>query len=184
MVMAHLPILSQHVLKDMNVEALTADLRSLSKTSRSQHTSQLPSQSRPGSSPEPPSDSSLASSVELVRDADLASEKISVSAPVHGETSPRLGESQMSWDHASAEPSDLFPQASEGSGTRGRLELHDFRKRLSDSLGTTSSAVSSAGESVVVSHLFIYIFIPGPWCMHICRLCSRLKLTSQARKSV
>ncbi|THH21389.1 hypothetical protein EW146_g136 [Bondarzewia mesenterica] len=163
MVMAHMPILGQHVLEEMDVEALTAELQALSRATRVPHTHlhthQEPeraherSQAREASSssPVPPSESSLASSVELVRDdlVDMRSEMGSVSVLSmqdddatreragdgrgEGESSSGLAESQTSW----VDSISAAPHDKDGEGGSGG------RPSLAD------SGVTTAGSSTM-----------------------------------
>jgi peroxin-3 len=104
-VMAHLPILAHNVLTDMDVEALTAELQSLSKATRARPAPEL---QPPTQAHNPQPTSSLASSVEIVSEHDARSDSgsvsvISYSAPE--DASSRLAESQSSWVQPSPESS-------------------------------------------------------------------------------
>ena len=147
-----MPILGQHVLTEMEVEALTAELQSLSKASKI-----YPSQPRllPPSPPVPSSESSMTSSIELVKDGDASSDARSESGSVSVseqsvlvEAGPsRLTESQTSWvdDFATRPRSAHEAQGSEQP--QSSLESVDGAS-LPDSLMTaSSSALSSTGES-------------------------------------
>ncbi|KAI0061109.1 hypothetical protein BV25DRAFT_1917083 [Artomyces pyxidatus] len=149
-IMAHLPMLANHILTEMDVESLTAELSSLSKAAKAP----------PPLGPPPPpiteplsssQDSSLESSMELVRESDAHSDNGSVSV-VSFTTQDEASSSLMAGSHSSwVRPfSGHSPQGSDASPAEQNQLAVDAtatdRHALSDS-GMTSSVVSSNGES-------------------------------------
>ena len=142
-VMAHLPILAHNILTDMDVEALTAELQSLSKASRG-----LAPELRPPLHPHHPSShASITSSIELVHEPDARSDSMSVNSYSMVEdsvvSSSGLADSHMSWvkPGSSSETSPTqqhmhVPESSSSSEAGG-----------ADSMA--SSVVSSGGENSV-----------------------------------
>lgn len=150
-IMTYLPLLSKHILEEMDVEALTAELRSLSRAAKIQRNI-LPVQQEPVVHPQPQQSPqvgsawSLESSVELVHSSDARSEASSASFL---SVSPRpevsqLGESIANW----VEP----PQSSEAPllerpGTSSApLAPSSEANALSESV-MSSSVVSSSSDS-------------------------------------
>ena len=116
--MAHMPNLAHNVLTDMDVEALTAELQHLSKTSRARAVP-APELQPPTHAP---SEASTASSADLITDSDVKSDNGSmsvVSLPAPEDTST-MADSQMSWVQPS-ETSSPQPhvQASSSSSEAG-----------------------------------------------------------------
>src|SRR6266404_5349710 len=112
-IMTYLPLLNKHILDEMDVEALTAELQSLSRVAKLQHN--IPLTQEPTIHPQPQQSSNVGSSwspgssVELVRPSDARSEAssasfLSASPSPHPEVS-QLAESAASWVKA--------PQSSE-----------------------------------------------------------------------
>jgi peroxin-3 len=82
--MALMPTLSKHILEQMDVESITQELQSISKSSRSQRQPQIPVE------PPPESESSLTSSVEILQIPDPETQSSSSNAP--SDTPPMLVE--------------------------------------------------------------------------------------------
>ncbi|KAH9000744.1 Peroxin-3-domain-containing protein [Lactarius hatsudake] len=135
-IMTYLPLLSKHILDEMDVEALTAELQSLSRAAKTQRN--IPVVPNVGSA------GSLESSVELVRPSDARSESSSASFL---SVSPRPEASQLADSTASwVEPLQPSPEAPslERLGTSPvPLALPRGANSLSESV-LSSSVVSSA----------------------------------------
>ena len=159
-IMTYLPLLSKHILDEMDVEALTAELQSLSRAAkapripravgREQHL--LPASHR---QPSPRADS-LESSAELVRASDAQSETSSAS---YISMSPRPEVSQLA--ESMSEPLPLpghTPQSLEASslslesqGTSSAPSARPVEPNAPSESVISSSAVSSNDDFVVVS---------------------------------
>lgn len=159
-IMTYLPLLSKHILDDMDVEALTAELQSLSRAAkapripravgREQHS--LPP---PHRRPSPRADS-LESSAELVRASDAQSETSSAS---YISMSPRPEVSQLA--ESMSEPLPMpghTPQSLEASslslesqGTSSAPSARPVEPNAPSESVISSSAVSSNDDFVVVS---------------------------------
>ncbi|KAI0305299.1 Peroxin-3 [Multifurca ochricompacta] len=129
-IMTYMPLLSKHILDEMDVESLTAELQSLSRAAKRQNVRPVHEQSalpQHQQSPRVGSIWSLESSVELVHSSDAQSETSSASFL---SVSPRPEVSQL------AEPT---PSAPFGEP-----------KTLSESV-VSSSVVSSSSDSGLVS---------------------------------
>ncbi|KAH8993651.1 Peroxin-3 [Lactarius hatsudake] len=142
-IMTYLPLLSKHILDEMDVEALTAELQSLSRAAKTQRN--IPVVPNVGSA------GSLESSVELVRPSDARSESSSASFL---SVSPRPEASQLADSTASwVEPLQPSPEAPslERLGTSPvPLALPSGANSLSESV-LSSSVVSSGSDSGLVS---------------------------------
>ncbi|KAH9077877.1 Peroxin-3 [Lactarius deliciosus] len=138
-IMTYLPLLSKHILDDMDVEALTAELQSLSRAAKTQRN--IPVVPNVGSA------GSLESSVELVRSSDARSESSSASFL---SISPRPEASQLADSTASwVEPPQSSPEAPslERLGSSPvPLALPSGANSLSESV-LSSSVVSSGSDS-------------------------------------
>lgn len=104
-IMTYLPLLSKHILDEMDVETLTAELQSLSRTATKTQRNVPPVEQEPAVLPQPQQLSNIGSrwspesSVELVRSSDAHSEASSasfLSVSPHPEVS-QLAESTASW---------------------------------------------------------------------------------------
>jgi peroxin-3 len=163
--MTYMPLLGKHILGEMDVEALTAELQSISRTAEVRRSTlaaagQEPTVLPPQQSPRP---DSLESSVELVRSSDARSEASSASFL---SMSPRPEVSQLAESMAGlSSPQPLpppahshAPQSLEASSSS--LELQGSSsgpsaqpvetKAVSESV-VSGSAFSSNSDSVVVS---------------------------------
>jgi peroxin-3 len=153
-IMALIPTLSKHILEEMDVESITRELQSMSKSSRPLR--QLPTQVEP-------SESSLTSSVEVVQvqDQDAASDNGSmVLSSISGPEDTRLSESSTSWvdrlspiepqSHSqSGSVSNLPPATSSGipGGSPPAIDRPDSPGlHLSDSVTTSSSMLDYENE--------------------------------------
>ncbi|KAH9164530.1 Peroxin-3 [Lactarius sanguifluus] len=138
-IMTYLPLLSKHILDEMDVEALTVELQSLSRAAKTQRN--IPVVPNVGSA------GSLESSVELVRSSDARSESSSASFL---SVSPRPEASQLADSTASwIEPPQPSPEAPslERLGTSSiPLALPSGANSLSESV-LSSSVVSSSSDS-------------------------------------
>lgn len=128
-IMALVPTLAEQILEEMDVESLTNELQSLSRTSRPRSRLQQP---------EHHSESEV-SSVSDVR-SDAGSASISSYSGMDGETSSNMATSTGSWV-------DRFSISSSHKSTNEQLQLpHDFLasagSQLSDSITTASSSMS------------------------------------------
>jgi len=158
-IMTYLPLLSKHILDEMDVEALTAELQSLSRSAakmqRNIPTIQQEPVVRPQlqQSPKVGSAGSLESSVELVRSSDARSESSSASFL---SVSPRPEASQLAESTASWVEPPQSPEAPllERPGTSSALLAPPSEANaLSDSV-VSSSVVSSSSDSGLVSSRF------------------------------
>lgn len=137
-IMTYLPLLSKHILDEMDVEALTAELQSLSRAAKTQRNIPVV--------PDVGSAGSLESSVELVRSPDARSESSSASFL---SVSPRPEASQLADSTASWVEPPQSPEAPslEGLGTSSvPLALPSGANSLSESV-LSSSVVSSGSDS-------------------------------------
>ena len=159
-VMTYMPLLSKHILDEMDVEALTAELQSLSRTADMRRISVAAGKEQ--SVPPPlhhhqlsPKADSLGSSVDLVRSSDARSETSSTS---FSSISPRPDTTQLAESMV-----ELLPPPPSGAhaprsleASSSSLELRGSSlapyepKALSESV-VSGSAISSNGESIVVS---------------------------------
>ena len=157
-IMTYMPLLSKHVLDEMDVEALTTELQSLSRAAKA---SRIPravvrEQQLPPHRQQSPRTDSLESSAELVRASDAQSE---ISSASYISMSPRPEVRQL--EESMAEPSPLpghTPQSLEASSSS--LESQETSsapparpvgpEAPSESV-ISSSAVSSNDDFVVVS---------------------------------
>lgn len=161
-IMTYMPLLSKNILDEMDVEALTAELQSLSRTAEIRRSSQaapgqeqavLPPPPPPQVSPRP---ESLDSSVELIRSSDARSETSSASFL---SISPRPEVTQLAESIAELPPPPPYaprsleassrPLELQGSSSEASAHLVESKAR-SDSV-VSSSVVSSNGDSIVVS---------------------------------
>lgn len=128
-IMALIPTLAEQILEDMDVESLTNELQSLSRTSRPRSRFQQP---------EVQSESEVSSASDAHSDAGSAS--LSTYAGIDGETSSNMTASIGSWV-------DRFSSSSSHGSTSEHLQQpHDFLasagSQLSDSITTASSSLS------------------------------------------
>ncbi|KAI0030153.1 Peroxin-3 [Vararia minispora EC-137] len=152
-IMAHLPILMHNVLTDMNVEALTAELQSLSKAARDRPAPELQPPMQGHNSPRTPS---LASSVELVHEgahdarSDSGSASI-LSYSVQDDASSRLAESQLSWVQPSVESSPARRAAVPSSSSSEAGGESMSSSGVSSADGVPSSDPSGSRASLTTS---------------------------------
>ncbi|KAI9507256.1 Peroxin-3 [Russula earlei] len=156
-ILTYMPLLSKHILEEMDVEALTAELQSLSRAAKTRQNQNpraveqeqtalsQPAHHRPSSRPE-----SLDSSVELIRLSDARSETSSAS---FASLSPRLDVPHLAEATVEQQPPPPPPghpsQASEAppsSSQSAPAPLAEL-KAPSESV-VSSSAVSSNGDSL------------------------------------
>src|SRR5258708_7495625 len=157
--MTYTPLLSKHILKEMDVEALTAELQSLSRASKAARIprSVVREQPPPPHRQQSPRADSLESSAELVRSSDARSETSSASylsmsprpeAPPPADSmteSPSLpGHTPQSLETSS------FSLESQGSSSAPSARLVEPKTAPSESV-ISGSAISSNDDSVVVS---------------------------------
>jgi peroxin-3 len=152
-IMTYLPLLSKHILDEMDVEALTAELQSLSRTATKMKRDIRPVEQEPAVRPQPQqspnigSGWSLESSVELVRSSDAHSEASSasfLSVSPHPEVS-QLAESTTSWVEPPQSPEALsLERPGTSSAPLGEASAP------SES-AVSSSVVSSSSDSGLVS---------------------------------
>jgi peroxin-3 len=155
--MTYLPLLSKHILDEMDVEALTAELQSLSRAATKMQRNVPPVQQEPAvlppqlqQSPKVVSAWSLESSVELVHSSDARSDASSASFL---SVSPRPEASQLAESTASWVEPPQSPEASslERPGTSSvPLAPPSEANTLSESV-VSSSVVSSSSDSGLVS---------------------------------
>ena len=163
-IMTYMPLLSKNILDEMDVEALTAELQSLSRTAEIRRSSQAAAGQEQTVPPPPPpphhqvsaGPDSLGSSVELVRSSDAQSETSSTSFL---SVSPRPEVTQLVESMAELPPpppyaprsleASLSPLELQGSSSGAPTRLVES-KALSESV-MSSSVVSSNGDSIVVS---------------------------------
>lgn len=157
-IMTYLPLLSKHILDEMDVEALTAELQSLSraatKTQRNIQPVEQESAVRPQPllSPNIGSGQSLESSVELVHSSDARSETSSASFL---SVSPRPEASQLAESTASWVDPPQSPEAPSldraGTSSTPLAPLSDANAPSESAV--SSSVVSSSSDSGLVSGL-------------------------------
>ena len=159
-IMTYLPLLSKHILSEMDVEALTAELQSLSRAAKApripraigREQQPLPPHHRQQS----PRADSLESSAELVRSSDARSETSSAS---YISMSPRAEVPQLAESMAEALPlPGHTPQSLEASslsleslGTSSAPSARPTEPKAPSESVVSSSAVSSNDDFVVVS---------------------------------
>lgn len=161
-IMTYMPLLSKNILDEMDVEALTAELKSLSRTAGIRRRSQAAASQEQTVPPPPPHDQmsprpdSLSSSVELVRSSDAQSD---TGSTTFLSVSPRPEVTQLAESMAELPPPPPYsPQSLEASSSS--LELQGSSsgasarlvepKAMSESV-MSSSVVSSSSDSIVVS---------------------------------
>ena len=164
-IMKYMPLLSENILNEMDVEALTAELQTLSRTADIRRSSQVAAGQEQAVPPPPPPlpdhqmsprPDSLNSSVELVRSSDAQSETSSTSFL---SVSPRHELTQLAESTAELPPPPPYSPRSLEASTSS-LELRGSSsgasaplvepKTTSESV-VSSSVVSSNGDSIVVS---------------------------------
>lgn len=164
-IMKYMPLLSENILNEMDVEALTAELQTLSRTADIQRSSQAAAgqeQLVPPPPPPPPDHQvsprpdSLDSSVELIRSSDAQSETSSVS---FSSLSPRPEGTQLAESTAELLPPPPYsPRSLEASSSSSELQGTSSGasaplvepKTTSESV-LSSSIISSNSDSMVVS---------------------------------
>lgn len=155
-IMTYLPLLSKHILDEMDVEALTAELQSLSRAStKTQRNIQAVEQEsvvrpQPLLSPIIGSGQSLESSVELVRSSDARSETSSASFL---SVSPRPEVSQLAESTASWIDPPQSPEAPslDRAGTSSAPSALLTDANAPSESAVSSSVVSSSSDSGLVS---------------------------------
>ena len=155
-IMTYLPLLSKHILDEMDVEALTAELQSLSRAATKMQRDIQPVEQEPAArpqmqqSPNIGSGWSLGSSVELVRSSDARSEASSASFL---SVSPRPEVSQLTESTASWVVPPQSPEAPslERSGTSSALLAPAGEASAPSESAVSSSVVSSSSDSGLVS---------------------------------
>ena len=155
--MTYLPLLSTHILDEMDVEALTAELQSLSRAATKMQRNIPPVQQEPAvvspqpqQSPNVGSAWSLESSVELVRSSDARSEASSasfLSVSPRPETS-QLADSITSWVEPPQSPE--APSLERPGSSSIPLAPPSEANAPSESV-VSSSVVSSSSDSGLVS---------------------------------
>jgi peroxin-3 len=162
--MTYTPLLSKHILNEMDVEALTAELQSLSRAAKAQRSARVAQQEQSVQPPPPrqqsPKSDSLESSVEIVRSSDVQSETSSASVV---SISPRPEALQLSGSTAEPPPPVLHPgraaqalEASSSSSLESQRSssvpsVHLVEPKPRSESVVSSSVVSSNGDSIVVS---------------------------------
>jgi peroxin-3 len=154
--MTYLPLLSKHILDEMDVEALTAELQSLSRAGTKMQRNIQPVEQEPAVRPQPllspniGSGWSLESSVELVRPSDARSETSSTSFL---SVSPRPEVSQLAESTASWVDPPQSPEAPSlgraGTSSAPLAPLSDANAPSESAV--SSSVVSSSSDSGLVS---------------------------------
>lgn len=158
-IMTYMPLLSEHILDEMDVEALTAELQSLSRTVEVRRSPLAVARKGPTVPPSqsPPRPDSLESSVELVRTSDAQSEASSASFL---SISPRPEVSQLAESMSPPPPpppSHALQSLEASSSSLGLQEgpsassAHPIEPKVLSESVVSSSAVSSNSDSVVVS---------------------------------
>ena len=154
-IMTYLPLLSKHILDEMDVEALTAELQSLSRAATKTQRNIQPEQEsavrpQPLLSPNIGSGQSLESSVELVHSSDARSETSSASFL---SVSPRPEASQLAESTASWVDPPQSPEAPSldraGTSSAPLAPLSDANAPSESAV--SSSVVSSSSDSGLVS---------------------------------
>jgi peroxin-3 len=154
-IMTYMPLLSKHILDEMDVEALTTELQSLSRAAKASRIprSVVREQQLPPHRQLSPNTDSLESSAELVRSSDARSETSSAS---HLSMSPRPEASQLAGSMTESLPGHT-PQSLEASSlsieslespSASSARFVEPKAAPSESV-ISSSAVSSNGDSVV-----------------------------------
>ena len=184
-IMTYLPLLSKHILDEMDVEALTAELQSLSRAAKAPRIPRAIGRERhslppPHRQPSPRADS-LESSAELVRASDAQSETSSAS---YISMSPRSEVPQLA--ESMAEPPPLPGQSLEAStlsldsqGTSSAPSARPVEPSAPSESVISSSAVSSSDDFVVVSAYLLkanpfltrLIVVGGSVCLSEKHLC-------------
>ncbi|KAI0252869.1 Peroxin-3 [Lactifluus subvellereus] len=159
-IMTYMPLLSKHILDEMDVEALTAELQSLTHAAKMQRSAAAAEQEQtvpPQLQQPPPATSSLESSVELVLSSDAQSEASSasfLSVSSQPEVPPLVGptaEALLLPGHT--------PQLAEASSSgRQRTSSALSEPKTQSESGVSSSAVSSNGDYVLVNR---FVFLPA-----------------------
>ena len=155
-IMTYLPLLSKHILDEMDVEALTAELQSLSRAATKMQRNIQPVEQEPAvrpqlqQSPNIGSGWSLESSVELVRSSDARSEASSASFL---SVSPRPEVSQLAESTASWVVPPQSPEAPslERPGSSSALLAPAGEASAPSESAVSSSVVSSSSDSGLVS---------------------------------
>jgi peroxin-3 len=156
-IMTYMPLLSKHILNDMDVESLTTELQSLSRAGKAPRIPRavMREQQSPPHRQQSPRTDSLESSAELVRSSDARSETSSASylsmspRPEAPQLADSTTESLLLPGHTpqSLEASSLSIE-SQGSPSASFTHFVDPKAAPSESV-MSSSAVSSNGDSVV-----------------------------------
>jgi peroxin-3 len=156
-IMTYMPLLSKHILSEMDVEALTTELQSLSRAAKAPRIPRavVREQQPPTHRQQSPRTDSLESSAELVRSSDARSETSSASylsispRPEAPQLADSMTESLPLPGHPpqSLEGSSL-PIESQGSPSAASARFVEPKAAPSESV-ISSSAVSSNGDSVV-----------------------------------
>ena len=157
-IMTYMPLLSKHILTEMDVEALTTELQSLSRAAKAPRIPRAAGreqQQPPPHRQQSPKTDSLESSAELVRSSDARSETSSASylsmspRPEAPQLADSTTESLLLPGHTpqSLEASSLSLE-SQGSPSASSTSFVEPKAAPSESV-VSSSAVSSNGDSVV-----------------------------------
>ena len=158
-IMTYMPLLSKHILNEMDVEALTAELQSLSRAAKKPRIPRAvvreQQEQQPPHRQQSPTADSLESSAELVRSSDARSETSSASylsispRPENPQLADSTTESLQLPGHPpqSLEASSISIE-SQGSPPASSTRFVDPKAAPSESV-ISSSAVSSNGDSVV-----------------------------------
>jgi peroxin-3 len=155
-VMTYMPLLSKHMLDEMDVEALIAELQSLSRASKMQQSAQVAEERQtvplePQHSLPAASTVSLESSVELVPSSDAQSETSSASFL---SVSPQPEVLQSTEPTVEApQPPGRTPQLAEASslGRQRTSSAPSLELKAQSESGVSSSVVSGNDDSVLVS---------------------------------
>ncbi|KAH9974162.1 Peroxin-3 [Lactifluus volemus] len=156
-VMTYMPLLSKHMLDEMDVEALIAELQSLSRASKMQQSAQVAEERQtvplePQHSPPAASTVSLESSVELVPSSDAQSETSSASF-LSVSPQPEVLQSMEPTVEA-PQPPGRTPQLAEASSlgrqrTSSVLSASLLELKAQSESGVSSSVVSGNDDSVL-----------------------------------
>jgi peroxin-3 len=158
-IMTYMPLFSKHILNEMDVEALTTELQSLSRAAKAPRIPRAvvrEQQQPPPHRQQSPRTDSLESSAELVRSSDARSETSSAS---YLSISPRPEDSQLADSMTESlqlpghTPQSLEASSSasielQGSPSASSTRFVEPKAAPSESV-ISSSAVSSNGDSVV-----------------------------------
>lgn len=157
-IMTYMPLLSKHILDEMDVEALTTELQSLSRAAKAPRISRavVREQPPPPHRQQSPRADSLESSAELVRSSDARSETSSVSylsmspRPEAPQLADSMTESLPLPGHTpqSLEASSISIIESQGSPSASSTRFVEPKAVPPESV-ISSSAVSSNGDSVI-----------------------------------